>query len=175
MARATEKWPSNDGNIPRVRIVRVAFGTGCNTGEGNRRASRKRPRELVSPPESLLPCGRLEAERPGCACTVCNVCSFFYYVEPSRRHRRPAAQSNETGASHTPPVLVASLALFTTLRETGWRCVAAAGGIPQNQHPAGRVRPPADPNIPPKGPKGREVSCRAPSTKPGQFPNTRRR
>jgi hypothetical protein len=34
------KWPSNDGQIPNSRVVRVHVSTGYNRVEGNRRASR---------------------------------------------------------------------------------------------------------------------------------------
>jgi hypothetical protein len=35
-----KKWPSNEGQLPNVRVVRVAVGTGYTPGEGNRRAWR---------------------------------------------------------------------------------------------------------------------------------------
>ena len=40
LARGDRKWPLNDGQIPHVRGVRAALGTGYNRVEGNRRASR---------------------------------------------------------------------------------------------------------------------------------------
>jgi hypothetical protein len=39
-ARGDRKWPMNEGQIPNVRGVRVALGTGYDRGEGHRWASR---------------------------------------------------------------------------------------------------------------------------------------
>jgi hypothetical protein len=47
------KWnPLNDGQIPNLRVVRVALGTGSNPRRANRRASRSGPRELISHPKN---------------------------------------------------------------------------------------------------------------------------
>jgi hypothetical protein len=42
----------NDGQIQNPNAVRVALGTGYHRVEGNRRASRKRPRVSDPPPET---------------------------------------------------------------------------------------------------------------------------
>jgi hypothetical protein len=40
----------NEGQIPNVRVVRVALGAGYIPGEGTRRAWRNGPRELICHP-----------------------------------------------------------------------------------------------------------------------------
>jgi hypothetical protein len=49
LARGDRKRPLNEAQIPHLRGVRVALGTGYNLGEGSRRAWRNgRERNLIS-------------------------------------------------------------------------------------------------------------------------------
>ena len=47
LVAAVSFFPLNEGHRLQFRVARVALGTGCNHGEGNRRASRNDTRELI--------------------------------------------------------------------------------------------------------------------------------